>query len=162
MTPPNDRSFQFRYLRCFLLCVLSLAGLLVTGCQSFNSPPPGNLASVTVTNKSLDEISQATRAVFAVHGFDGSQTSPSQFNYERAGTRANNLAYGSYIFNEAVTIRVQVNLTPLDAASTRIGCNAWLVEDANDSVFQDDHKVRQLRKWPYDDLLKDIKAQLGQ
>jgi len=48
------------------------------------------------------------------------------------------------------------------SSSIFVGCNAWLVEADNDPVFEDAHKVRQLRKWPYEQLLKDIQTQLGE
>jgi hypothetical protein len=43
-----------------------------------------------------------------------------------------------------------------------LSCDAALVEDQGDPVFQDSHPVRMLRKWPYEPLLKDIQAQLGE
>jgi len=137
-------------------------GLCATGCQSFNGPPPGNLASVTITNKAMADVATATAAVFAVHGFKGGQTGPGQFTYNRLGSRINNLAYGSYMFEEAVTVKVQVTLQQLTPNSILVGCKAWLVEADNDSVFEDSHKVRPIRKWPYDQLLKDIQTQLGE
>ncbi|MGO9588125.1 MAG: hypothetical protein ACLP2Y_18260 [Limisphaerales bacterium] len=137
-------------------------GLCVTGCQTFNKPAPDTLTSVLITNKSMTDINQAVAGVFASHGFDGGQTAPGQFTYTRLGTRANNLAYGSYMFDEAVTIRIVVTLRQLNPTSTVVACNAWLVEAADDPVFADSHQVRQLRKWPYEQLLKDIQTQLGE
>jgi hypothetical protein len=40
--------------------------------------------------------------------------------------------------------------------------NAWLVEDAGDAVFEDDHNVRKLRKWPYAKLPEDVQQKLGE
>jgi hypothetical protein len=147
----------------FLAAVLvGLLGLCVTGCQSFNDLPPGNLASVIITNQPMANIANATAAVFATHGFSGGQTGAGQFTYTRLGSRTDNLAYGSYMFDEMVTIKVVVVTKQLTPDSILVGCNAWLVEAENDPVFEDDHKVRQLRKWPYEQLLKDIQTQLGQ
>lgn len=39
--------------------------------------------------------------------------------------------------------------------------NAALAADEGDPVFQDSHSVRMLRKWPYEQWLKDKQAQLG-
>ena len=74
----------------------------------------------------------------------------------------NNLTYGSYMFDEIVTIRIVVTLRQIDPSSVVVACNAWMVEDANDPVFADSHPVRQLRKWPYEQLMKDIRTQLGE
>jgi hypothetical protein len=142
--------------------LVGVLGLCVTGCQSFSSLPPDNLTSVTITNQPMANIANAMAAVFAVHGFSGGQTGANQFTYTRLGSRSDNLAYGSYMFDEMVTIKVVVMTRQLTTNSILVGCNAWLVEADKDPVFEDDHKVRQLRKWPYEQLLKDIQTQLGE
>lgn len=138
------------------------AGLCLTGCQSFSNVPSGNLASVTITNQPMASVANATAAVFASHGFSGGQTGANQFTFTCLGSRTDNLAYGSAMFNEVVTVKVVVMTKQLTTNSVYVGCNAWLVENEDDPVFQDDHKVRMLRKWPYEQLLKDIQIQLGQ
>jgi len=147
------------------LMAAALAGVLalcVTGCQSFSDVPSGKLASITITNQSMANVADATAAVFASHGFNGGQTAPGQYTYTRPGSRTDNLAYGSFMFDEMVTIKVVVVTKQLTPGSIFVGCNAWLVEADNDPVFEDAHKVRQLRKWPYEQLLKDIQTQLGE
>ena len=136
--------------------------LLVTACQSFNSPPGNNLASVTITDRTMPQITSAIQSAFGAHYFTGGQTGPYQFTYQRPGSRMNNLAYGSYFFDEKVTVRVVVNVRPVSRSQFLLSCNAWLIEDESDPVFQDAHQVRPLRKWPYDQLLQDIRKQLGE
>jgi hypothetical protein len=136
--------------------------LLCAGCQSFNRPPANNLASVTITDRTMPQIATAIQAVFATHYFQGGQTGPYEFTYQRPGNRMNNLAYGSYFFDEKVTVRVVVNVRPVYGSQFLLSCNAALIEDEGDPVFQDTHNVRLLRKWPYEQLLLDIKTQLGE
>ena len=143
------------------LAVVPLLALGVAGCQSFNSPPENNLASVTIINHTLPQIAGAIQTVFDTHYFQGGQTGPNTFTYQRPGSRMNNLAYGSYFFDEKVTVRVVVNVQPVDGGRFLLTCNASLIEDEGDPVFQDTHHVRTLRKWPYEQLLNDIKAQVG-
>ena len=137
-------------------------GLCVIGCESFSNVPSGKLVSITITNQPMANVVQATTAVFATHGFSGGQTGANQFTFTCPGSRSDNLAYGSYMFDEVVTVKVMVITKQLTTNSIYVGCNAWLIESANDPVFQDDHKVRMLRKWPYEQLLKDIQTQVGQ
>jgi hypothetical protein len=136
--------------------------VLFAGCQSFNSPPTNNLASVTITDRTMPQIASAIQTVFATHYFRGGQTGPYEFTYERPGSRLNNLAYGSYMFDEKVTVRMKVKVQPVYGSQFLLSCNAALVEDAGDPIFQDTHHVRWLRKWPYEQLLKDIRTQLGE
>jgi hypothetical protein len=153
-------------LRCWAaaqsLLVAPALFALFAGCQTFNSPPANNLASITITNRAMPQITSAIQAVFAEHYFQGGQTGPNEFTYERPGSRASNLAYGSYMFDEKVTMRVTVTVQPVYGGKFLLGCNAALVEDASDPMFQDSHQIRLLRKWPYEQLLKDIRTQLGE
>ena len=43
-----------------------------------------------------------------------------------------------------------------------VGCNAWVIESENDPVFQEIHPVRAFGKRPYEDLLQEVKSQLGE
>ena len=146
----------------FTAAALASVLVLCAGCQSFSNVPAGNLASVTITNQPMAKVVQATTAVFTAHGFNGGQTGANQYTFTCPGSRTDNLAYGSFMFNETVTVKVVVLTKQLTPRSIYVGCNAWLIEGENDPVFQDDHKVRMLRKWPYEQLLKDIQTQIGQ
>jgi hypothetical protein len=159
MSARSSKSFEPANL--LWLAAIPLSIVLATGCQSFNSPPSNNLASVTITNHSMPQIASAIQTVFETHYFTGGQTGPNTFTYQRPGSRMNNLAYGSYFFDEKVTVRVVVNVQPVYGGRFLLSCNASLIEDEGDPVFQDTHHVRMLRKWPYEQLLNDIKAQLG-
>ena len=136
--------------------------LLVTGCQSFSHPPTNNLSSVTITNYPMPQVAAAIDTVFLKHYFKGGQTGVGEFTYERPGSGMNNLVYGSYFFDEKVTVRVVVTVTPAYGDKLLLSCTAALVEDAGDPVFEDDHTVHLLRKWPYEELLRDIRKQLEQ
>jgi hypothetical protein len=137
-----------------------LAVGLFTGCQT--DTKTGTLASVVITNQPMSAITQAVDAVFVSHGYSGGRIGPGQFAYHRTGTRSDNVAYNNYTFDEIVTIRVVVVINKIDAGSTLVGCDAWLVEGADDPVFGDNPQIRKLRKWPYQQLLRDIQTQLGQ
>jgi hypothetical protein len=138
----------------------AVLGLLFAGCQSFSSNPGGSLASVTIANRTMPQIATATEAVFASKSFTGGPTGPNQFSFERPGSRMNDLAYGSLVFKEKVTVRVVVTMQPLYDNQILLSCKAWLVEDDGDPVFQDKHRVRPLQKWPYQELLRDIQDKL--
>jgi hypothetical protein len=149
-------------LRWFCVALALLGVGMGCGCQSFKNPPDNSLASVTITNRSTSEISGAIQKVFESHYFQGGPIGPDHFVYERPGSRMNDLAYGSYLFKEKVTVRVTLDMRPIYGNQVLLSCNAALIEDADDPVFKDTHHIRSLQKWPYQDLLKDIKQQLGQ
>lgn len=156
----NQTSVGRRAWIWILLAPVMLAW--AAGCQSFKNPPDNNLASVIITNRTMAQISGAVQTVFETHYFTGGPSGPGQFTYERPGSRMNNLAYANFMFDEKVTVRVNVNVQPVYGGQFILSCNAALVEDAGDPVFKDTHHVRSLQKWPYEQLLKDIKTQLGE
>ncbi|MFO1477501.1 MAG: hypothetical protein U1F98_12710 [Verrucomicrobiota bacterium] len=141
----------------FLGAALALAA---TGCQTFSDKVPNTLASVTVKNQSNAAIAEATTQVFQNHGFHCTVPGSTQMTFERPGTRKNYAQYGSLVFNETIIIRVTVYIKKLGGDSTELACKAWIVEDPNDPVFEDDHRVRELNRWPYEDLLEDVRKAL--
>jgi hypothetical protein len=162
-TSENNQKMKRTKYFLALVVVGVLSTALFSGCQTFsNNPEPGALTSVTITNQPVPAIAQATSIVFANHGFTGGQTGPNEFTYQRPGSPADNIAYASYAMNEAVTVRVVVNILPTSDTSTVVACKAWLVEAAGDPVLEDSHPVHDLGKRPYEDLLKEIKSQLGE
>ncbi len=133
--------------------------LLITGCQSYKGTPEDSLASVTVANRSMAEINVATLGVFRRHSFQGGLINPGQYCFERAGSQMNRLAYND-LFGGGVAVRVLVSVTPADASTTRIACNAEIVQDPGDPLIEDSYKVRKFQKKPYQDLLDEIQTRL--
>lgn len=142
------------------LCLLAAMALVGAGCQTF-SASPDSLASVTITNQPMSAVQSAVAAVFEQHGFTGGQTGANEFTFNHIGTRTDDFAYGSEMFQEPVTVKVVVSTRQVSPDLISLGCNAWLVEAEDNPVFQDSHKVRLIRKWPYEQLLDDVQLQLA-
>ena len=144
--------------------LLALAGALAmalfTGCQT--GTKTGTLASVIITNQPMSAITQAVDAVFVSHGYSGGRIGPGQYAYHRIATRSDNVTASAGSFDSIVTIRVIVVINPIDAGSTLVGCDAWLVKGAIDSAFGGGSEIRDVRSGPYQQMLRDIQTQLGQ
>lgn len=148
-----------------ILFSLFLTGMLLAfaaGCQSFDGTTSAYLTSVTVTNRMMTDVTNATATVFAARGFAGGPTGPGQFTYRRLGSAADQIAYGSYMFREAVTVKVQVTVQSMTTNSILVGCNAWLVKAENDPTFEESYRIKSMGKSSYEQLLKDIKTQLDE
>jgi hypothetical protein len=137
------------------------AALAAAGCKSVTAPTPANLALLTFTNRPMAEVQAAVSAGFAEHGFSGGQDGPNHFTYSRPGTRLTELGTDASPFPETVSVTVVVTTTQT-ANTIYVGFNALLLETADTPMFMEPYTSRQLRKWPYDQLLKDIQAQMGQ
>jgi hypothetical protein len=143
---------------------LLLVGLYVgaTGCRSFKGTAPGYLTSVTITNRPMVDVTNATVTVFTTHGFNVEQSGPGQFIFRRLGNAMDQIAYGSYVVKQAVTVKAQVILQQTTPDSILIGCDAWLVKSEGDPAFAESYPVGSMRKGPYEELLEDIKKQLNE
>ena len=141
--------------------VLAAIGLGVAGCQSFGDGAPGYLTSVQISNRPMAAVQTAVTNVFTGHAFTGGSTGANQFTYSRPGTSLDKLAYGSYLFDRPITVKVVVTTRQQTPAIIVVGCKAWIVEAAGDPVFEELHPVRAFGKEPYEDLLKEIRAQSG-
>jgi hypothetical protein len=141
-----------------------LVGSIVgtTGCQSFKASSPGYLTSVTITNRPMMDVTNTTVTVFITHGFTGGPISPGQFIFRRPGNAMDQVAYGSYVVQQVVTVKTQVTVQQMTPDSILIGCNSWLVKSENDPTFEESYPVRAMRKGPYEDLLREIQKQLEQ
>jgi hypothetical protein len=141
-----------------------IVGLYIgaTGCQSFKPTGADYLTSVTITNCPMMEVTNATVRVFTTHGFTGGPIQPGQFIFRRPGNAMDQIAYGSYVVQQAVTVKTQVTVQQMTPDSILIGCNSWLVKSENDPTFEESYPVRAMRRGPYEDLLKEIQKQLGQ
>lgn len=144
------------------LGLLAALWLGATGCQSFSTSPAGNLTSVTITNRPMADVQAAVAKVFAAHMYYNALSRENEFTFTRAGTSADQMAYGSVTFHRPITVRVVVTTQPQGADTIIVGCNAWVIELENDPTFQEIHPIRSSSKQPYEDLLQEVKAQLGE
>ncbi len=140
------------------LALLAVVWLGTTGCQSLKHSTAGNLASTTVTNQPMADVRSAVAGVFATHGYSGGETAPNQFTFTRIGSPINETAYGNGMSTENVVVTISQQTSNL----ITLNCNAWLVERRNDPMFQNSPPTRPLPPWPYEQLLKEIKTQLGE
>jgi hypothetical protein len=143
---------------------LLLVGLYVgvTGCRSFKGTAPGYLTSVTITNRPMADVTNATVTVFTTHGFTVEQSGARQFVFRRPGNAMDQIAYGSYVVRQAVTVKARVTLQQTTPDSILVGCDAWLVKSENDPTLAESYPVGPMRKGPYEELLEDIKKQLNE
>jgi hypothetical protein len=143
---------------------LLLVGLYIgaTGCRSFKGTAPGYLTSVTITNRLMADVTNATVMVFTTHGFTVEQGGAGQFVFRRPGNAMDQIAYGSYVVRQAVMVKAQVSLKQTTPDSILVGCDAWLVKSENDPTLSESYPVGPMRKGPYEELLENIKKQLNE
>ena len=144
----------------FILLSGVLAVALLSGCQT--GPKTTPLISVIITNQPEPAIANAVDAVFVSHGYSGGRVGPNQFSYHRTATSGDNLLAGDDQFDSIVTLWAIVSIAPIDAHSTLLCCEPSLVEGSFDSPYGGGRTVHQVRKAPYELMVKEVRAQFGQ
>jgi len=156
------KSFSIRFsILAALTCLwLALAG---TGCSTVNDNGSGGFASVTIQNRSAEEIAAATAQVFGADGYRGGMTGPGRMMFEKAASRGTSFAREGFVagFYGAQTInRVRVEIVPVAQGSFRLECKAYMVTGGSDPFFQDEVPLADARSGPYRSLLNKVARQL--
>jgi hypothetical protein len=148
-------------MKAMLWGILLAGTALLTACHSTQDSGSGGFASVTITNRSPSEIRLATTQVFQADGYELSSLGDMVF--EKQGSRMNQLAYGGLIAtqeNDRTWVRVRVSIVDLGPGAQRLQCQAFFVPHRGDSFFEEERRVYNIQRGPYQDLLNQVKDQL--
>ena len=133
-----------------------------TGCRTVKGAPPGSLAAVTITNRSMTDVELAIVTVFFSNGYTGGASAAETYTFTKSGGEREKLAYGSSMFDHPLLVKVEVTTVQPDTNTVIVACKAWVIEAQNEMVFEETHPVHWLGRVPYEDLLKAVKTRLGQ
>ncbi len=159
-------STVFRTFKNRSLFSAGLAGIFLvvagSGCQSTSG---GNsFASVTINNRSAEEIQSATAQVFAEDGYRGGPTGSGGMVFEKLASRGTSIsreglvgaAYGAQTIN-----RVRVDILQLAEGKHILECKAFMVTGGSDPFFQNEVPLTGLRSGPYQSLLNKVAKKLN-
>jgi hypothetical protein len=147
----------------FALCLALAFALASAGCTSTGEPASASFASVTIQNRSPEEIIQATAQVFGADGWRGGMSGPGQMVFEKEASRATTLSreglVGTYYGAQTVN-RVRAEIVPLGTGGFRLQCKAFLVTGGSDPFFQEEKPLTNVRSAPYQSLLNKVAERL--
>ena len=147
----------------FAITGLLLCGaVLVSGCRT-SDPASASFASVTIKGRTAQEICQTAGAVFQEDGYLVGSLSPSSMVFQKEASRGQSLAYGGAVdtyYGSTTAVRVRASLVDLGAGAHRLQCKAYMVRNANDSFFQDESPLANMRSRPYQNLLDKVAKRL--
>ncbi len=152
-TPP-------RILLDALLGTVACATLL--GCKSPDKPASASFASVQISGHTPQEIRAATLSVFQQDGFMPVGVEGFDLVFEKEGSKWDRIAYGNWLDDNAVWLRVRVSLVPASPGAYRLQCQAFKVRDKGDKVFEEEVRLRSNHSKPYQALLDKVMGRLGQ
>lgn len=130
----------------------------VTGCRSSQSGA-GGFASVMISERSAGEIRTAAVSVFTEHGYEAMFSMGDELLFEKEGSRANEIAHGGWL-DSAVRERVRGRIVFLSPGKYQLQCQAYHLRSPGDRVLQEEVKLKNFRRPPYQKLLKEVAARL--
>ena len=143
----------------FPLALISLV-LAVCGCHTTRETAPGTIASVVLHGNTPGQIGDAVIAVFNQNGYITMQAGLNDLVFEKKGSKMNNLAYGSWMGEEPVWVRVRLTIIPVGEAVCRLECRAFLVKDRG-TAAEETFKVNRLHSSRYEQLLDEVASRLN-
>jgi hypothetical protein len=153
-------------LRISLFAAMISLGLLLAGvgCGSLGGPASASFASVTIQNRSLEEVVGATTKVFSADGYTGGVSGPGKMVFQKEASRATTMSREGLVathYGARTLDRVRVEIDSLGGGTSyRLQCQAYVVRNAGDSMLEDEVRLTNLRGAPYQSLLNKVKKQL--
>jgi hypothetical protein len=138
------------------------ASLALLGCKSLTKSDPASFAAVRITGHTPEQIHAATMAVFQQDGYEAARVARSELVFEKEGSRWDQIAYGNWVDSNPVWIRVRVSLVPLSDGVFRLQCQAFRVRDKDDTVPENEVRLKNNHSKPYQALLDKVLGRLGQ
>jgi len=141
-------------LVCFLI------GCLISGlsCRSTDEAASSGLASVTISGNTPGQIREAATDVFLRNGYQVARTDPATLVFEKQGSGMSNFAYGNWLGDEPIWMRVKVNIVPAGEMTFRLQCSAYIVRDRGGAT-EEELAVSKVRKGKYKKLLEEVARQ---
>ena len=152
-------------LRTSLFSSVTCLWLVLSGAGggSLRGPGSAGFASVTIENRSPEEIATVTARVFGADGYMNGPSRAGQLVFQKDASRATTLSQeGLYATQSGARTmnRVRVEIVPLSGGSSyRLQCQAYIVRDAG-ALLEDEVRLTSLRSGPYQSLLNKVKKQL--
>jgi hypothetical protein len=138
---------------------LVTAAFLLAGCQSPKGVYPTGLVYLDIAGRTHVEVRDATRAVLRENGY----TEVSVFDYdmvfEKAASKGDTRMYGS-IAPEQGWERVYLRIRQKPDGIILLDCDAFLVENRGEGLFERERALGVTRKGRYRELLEQVQNRL--
>ena len=145
---------NLRFFR--LLIAPCLAAVCLSSCAIFE--PGGPSAAITMKARSAFDVTSVVERVFVDEGYQTTQRTGEGLTFERSASRMDNVLYGDWNEGDVVQ-RVRVTIVSKGEERYRLGAIPYVVRDAHDVSFEDQHRRAQLFSFRYRRLLKDVRNQ---
>jgi hypothetical protein len=148
--------------RPLLTCLtVAAASLALLGCSSMKKQASASFASVTIRGHTEQQIRATTATVFQQDGYTATRMLRGEMVFEKEGSQWDRIAYGSWVSDNSVWIRVRATLVPLGQDEFRLQCQAYQVRDKSDPLVESEVRMRNNKSKPFQALLDKVLGQLA-
>jgi len=139
---------------------VAAVSIALIGCKSLNKPSSASFASVQIAGHTAEQIRAVSVVVFQRGGYTAVSGQRGEMVFEKEGSRWDQIAYGSWVNEAPVWIRVRVSMVPLSADTFRLQCQAYKVRNKGDPFIEDQVRIQNRHRKPYQALLDQVLGQL--
>jgi len=159
---PSRRPAAFPFPRLGLSALLCLLIWMLggSGCNSTHVPASASFASTTISGNTPGQIRDAAIVVFEEDGYRVAQYDPGALIFEKEGSRMNEIAYGNWLGDIPVWVRVKGSVVPLGEMTYRLQCQAYMVRDRGTGA-EEEVALSHLHKGSYQKLLDKVAQRLA-
>jgi hypothetical protein len=140
--------------------LVAIASAALIGCKSPGKPASASFASVRIQGHTAEQIRAASVVVFQQDGYTLVDGHRPEMVFEKEGSRWDQLVYGGWVDAAPVWLRVKVSVVPLTDDTIRLQCQAYKVHDKGDALSEDQVRIGNSHRKPYQALLDEVVAQL--
>ncbi len=130
------------------------------GCRSTAKPESARFASVEIHGNTPGQIRDVAVAVFQEKDYKLAQPGLNSFVFEKEGSQLRNLAYGNWIGDTPIWIRVKASIVPVEEATFRLECHAFMLRGKAETT-EEEIPISNFHSGPYQKLLDEVAKRLG-
>lgn len=138
-----------------LLVWLTALCLISSGCRSTEKSGDGPFAAVLISGNTPGQIRDAAVEVFVGNGFKSIATAPTDMVFEKQASRMSNFAYGSWLGDDPVLVRVKAAVIPVGEMKFRLECTAYLVRDRGGAT-EEQIPVSRMHRGTYQKMVDQV------
>lgn len=144
----------------YLMVLLALVLAPSVGCHSSQPTDSGGFAFVVIQGNTPGQIRDVAVEVFGNNGYSAANKDPGNLVFEKEGSGMNNFAYGNWLGDSRVWIRVKAAIVPVGEMKARLECRAYFVRDRASAT--EEELPSYLHRGQYQKLLEEVAKTLAE
>jgi hypothetical protein len=159
-TTSNTARFDGGARLILFLCALGLCGIIGPGCRSADIPASTGFPSVEIHGNTPGQIHDVAVVVFCEKGYKLAKTALTKLVFEKEGSSWRNIAYGNWIGDTPIWIRVKASIVPVEEATFRLECHAFMLRGKGETT-EEEIPISNFNSGHYQKLLDEVAERLG-